>query len=99
MAALSGAVGNAFTQLEGLGLTNGTEAIVSAGEEAIAASNHHEAEIKALEEELRKRSKNIAQHQGHLADLGSIFVYLILRLCIFQTQSNSYSHSLICKTI
>ena len=73
MAILNGTVGNAFSQLEGLGINAGS--IQSSDTEVeITSSSYgsHEAEIKALEEELRKRSKSIAQHQGHLADLGAV---------------------------
>ena len=86
---LSGAIGNAMSQLDALGLVNtslSADVLPSndTGDAASTTNNNNntvnssslqdpkDAEIKALEEELRKRSKTIAWHQNHLADLGAV---------------------------
>ena len=65
-----GAIGNALSQLDSvLGSTNSVDSEKSSNNED---EEMREMVIKSLEEEVRKRSKLIARHQGHLADLGSV---------------------------
>jgi hypothetical protein len=75
-----GAVGSALSVLDSLGVTgsktnNSTTTAVTEDEKS--GQSHvpdddasRETEVKALEEEIRRRSKAIAWHQGHLGDLG-----------------------------
>lgn len=73
---ISGAVSNALSQLDALGIPGAlpvdNSSSLTQTESESNSNDPRDVEIKALEEELRKRSKTIAWHQGHIADLGAV---------------------------